>query len=139
MVKPHSFTNEPLRSDVVISEIITELSTLLPQLAKFIGDFHTTISGSGGVNVITDAAGNMDIDMSSSLSDQVANKLSTRIGIIDRLITTQGQQISDLLEKGTDLEYKLKRADPKYVSQLTDKIQEFRRLDALYNHGSFIK
>jgi hypothetical protein len=106
----------------------------MPQLAKFIAEFHTTVNESGGIKVLTDAAGNMEIDLPGSISDHVANKFSTRIGIIDRLITTQGQQVRDLLEKGTDLENKLKMADPNYVSQLTDKIKEFHRLNSLYKH-----
>jgi hypothetical protein len=134
MVKPHSFSTEPLRSDPGISQIITEISTLMPQLANFIAEFHTTENASGGIKVLTDAAGTMVLDVPGNISDQVANKFSTRIGIIDRLITTQGQQVKDLLEKGMDLENKLKMADPNYVSQLTDKIKEFNRLNSSYNH-----
>jgi hypothetical protein len=133
MVKPHTFATKTLKSDMGISEIITEISTLLPQLSNFIDQFNATVSQSG-INVVTDSIGNMSMDVPQSMTDDVANKLSTKISIIDRLITTQGQEISDLLQKGTDLEKKLKIADSNYVSQLTDKIQEFKRLNSSYKH-----
>lgn len=130
---PHTFANTPLHSDVGLSEIVSEINTLLPQLANFINQFSTTVSESG-VNVVTDSIGNMSIDVPQNMSDEVANKISTRIGIIDRLITTRGQEINDLLQKGIHLENKLKMEDSKYVSQLTDKIIEFRRLNSLHRH-----
>lgn len=42
-----------------ISEIITEVNTLLPQLANFINQFNTAVSQSE-INVITDSIGNME-------------------------------------------------------------------------------
>lgn len=122
-----------MHSDTGISEIVTEINTLLPQLANFINQFNTTVSQSG-INVVTDSVGNMSIDVPQNMPDDVANKISTRIGIIDRLITTRGQEINDLLQKGTHLENKLKMENSNYVSQLTDKIQEFKRLNSLYKH-----
>jgi archaellum component FlaC len=133
IVKPHAFSTKTLKSDMGLSEIITEISTLLPQFSKFIDQFNTTVSQSG-ISVVTDTIGNMSIDVPQSMPEDVANKISTKIGVIDRLITTRGQNISDLLQKGTDLENKLKMADSNYVSQLTDKIQEFKRLNSSYKH-----
>nr|GEV05606.1 NADH dehydrogenase subunit 5, mitochondrial [Tanacetum cinerariifolium] len=52
--------------------------------------------------------GNMEIDVPKDMSDELANKVSKKIGIIDRLITTHGQSINDLLQKGVDIENKLK-------------------------------
>lgn len=131
--KPHGFINLPLYSDMGISEIVKELTTLLPQLANFINQFNTTVSASD-INVVTDSIGNMSIDVPKDMAEDVANKLSTKINIIDRLITTRNQEINDLLQKGIQLENKLKMDDPNYVSQLADKIEEIRRLSALYKH-----
>jgi hypothetical protein len=122
-----------LQSNFNISEILTEVNTLLPQFANFINQFHTTISESG-INVVTDSMGNLSIDVPQNMSDSVANNFSTRIGIIDRLITTRGQEINDLLQKGIHVEKNLKIENPNYVSQLTDKISEFNRLNASYKH-----
>ena len=54
--------------------------------------------------------------------DGMANIVSNRIGIIDRLITTHRQNINDLINKGIGLENKLKLENFNYVSQLADKI-----------------
>ncbi|RYX87594.1 NADH-quinone oxidoreductase subunit A [bacterium] len=130
---PHAFYSDTLTSATAISEIITELDTLLPQLANFINQFNTVVSQSG-VNVVTDSIGNMDLDVPKSMSDDAAKNLSNRVGVIDRLITTRGQEIRDLLQKGTDLENSLRMADSNYVSQIAGKIQEFNKLNSSYKH-----
>ena len=130
---PHPLGDQILRSEIGIVEIVTEINSLLPQLANFINQFHTTVSQSA-VNVLTDSVGNLSIDVPKDMPDDVANKISTRIGIIDRLITTRGQEINELLQKGINIENNLKIENPNYESQLTDKIKEFRRLNYLYKH-----
>jgi NADH-ubiquinone oxidoreductase chain 5 len=127
------FVTKPLQSSMDISEIVAEINTLMPQLANFMNQFNTTVSESG-VNVVTDSIGSMSIDVPLNMPDDVANKISTKVGIIDRLITTRGQEINDLLQKGMDLENKLRMENSNYVSQLTDKIEEFRRLNSIYKH-----
>jgi len=67
------------------------------------------------------------------MSDVEANKISTRLGIIDRLITIKGHEISTLLVMVLQLS-KVKAENPEYVSQLSDQIQEFRRLNELYKN-----
>lgn len=116
-----------------IFQIVTEINTLLPQLANFINQFNNVVNQSG-ITVVTDTIGNMNIDVPQNMPDSVANNISTRIGIIDRLITTRGQQINDLLQEGIRVENVLKRENPNYDSQLTQKIEEFRRLNASYRH-----
>lgn len=68
------------------------------------------------------------------MPDSVANNISTRINIIDRLITTRGQQINDLLQKGIETEKNLKMGDSNYVSQISEKLLEFNKLNASYKH-----
>jgi len=130
---PHAFSGKTLTSSMDISEIVTEIDTLLPQLAKFISQFNSTVSQSG-INVVTDVAGNMNIDVPKTMSDEVANKLSSKVAIIDRLITTRGQDINDLIQKGLTLESKLRITDPNYVSQIVDRVQEFQKLNSSYKH-----
>jgi hypothetical protein len=131
--KPHGFATKTLHSEMSLSEIITDLNTLLPQLADFINQFDKTVS-QNGINVMTDSLGNMSIDVPQNISNDSANQISTRIGIIDRLITTRGQEINSLLQKGIVLENKLKSDNPDYVPQLLEKIQEFKRLNCSYRH-----
>jgi hypothetical protein len=127
------FVTKPLQSSIDISEIVAEINTLMPQLANFMNQFNTTVSQSG-VSVVTDSIGSMSMDVPHNMPDDVANKISTKVGIIDRLITTRGQEINDLLQKGVHLENKLRMENSNYVSQLTDKIEEFRRLNSAYKH-----
>jgi hypothetical protein len=116
-----------------INQIITEVNTLLPQLSNFITQFNNVVNETG-ISVITDSAGNMSIDVPESMSDSVAYNTNNRIGIIDRLINTRGEEIKKLLEKGVDIENNLKKTNPDYQPRLADKIAEFRRLNASYKH-----
>ena len=114
-------------------QIITEINSLMPQLTDFINQFNNVVTTSG-INVVTDSTGNMSIDVPYSMPDSDANKVSTRLGIIDRLITTRGQEINDLIQKGIQLENKLKEQSPEYTSQLAEKIKEFKKLNSQYKH-----
>lgn len=131
--KPNTFVTKSLKSEINITEILSEINVILPQLADFINQFNNIVNQSG-INVVTDSAGNMEIDVPQNMSDSAANNVSTRIGIIDRLITTRGQEINDLFQKGMQIEKTLKSDNPNYVSQLTEKIEEFKRLNAMYKH-----
>jgi hypothetical protein len=130
--KPHAFTTVALHSETGLFDIVSEVNKLLPQLSNFIAQFDTTVVKSG-VNVITDTVGSMSIDVPNSMPEVEANKVSTKLGIIDRLINTRGQEINILLQKGLQLS-KLKGENSEHISQLHDQIQEFRRLNELYKH-----
>lgn len=131
--KPYLFVTETFQSNMDIFQIVTEINVLLPQLSDFINQFNNLVTQSG-INVITDSAGNMSIDIPQNMSDSVATNVSTRIGIIDRLITTRGQELNDLFQKGLQVENNIKVENPNYTSQLTDKIIEFKRLNSIYKH-----
>jgi len=133
VIRPHRFATEPLQSDTSIFDIVGQINTFMPQLADFINQFTTTIDQTG-VRVFTDHEGNMSVSVPASMSDEVANTISKKIGIIDRLINTRGQEIDDLLRKGVSIENKLKMENPNYVSQLTAKIEELKRLKSSYKH-----
>lgn len=131
--KPYKFVNLTLQSGMDISNIVTEVNTLLPQLADFISQFNNLITQTG-INVITDSSGNMSIDVPNSMPESEVNRLTTRIGIIDRLITNHGTSLNDLFQKGLSIENKLKTDNPNYVSQLSEQITEFKKLNASYKH-----
>jgi hypothetical protein len=132
--KPHLFVNKTLHSDLsVLLEIVAELEKLLPQLSSFIDQFNNTALESD-VNVITDREGNMDIDVPARMSDEEAQAISKKLGIIDRLITTQGQKVNDLLQRGMAIENDLRAMNPNHVSYLEAKIAEFRALNESFKH-----
>lgn len=117
-----------------LNKILLEINILLPQLEGFINQFNSTVVESG-ISVVTDAAtGNMSIDVPQDMPDDVANNVTTKIGVIDRLINTRGQEIKKLLEDGIRLENNIKLDNPNHQSPLTDKIREFVRLNESYKH-----
>lgn len=129
--KPHPFVTESLQSD--ISQILTDISALLPQFYDFIGQFNNVLSESG-INVITDSTGNMSLEVPKGMSDSAAKNVSVRIGIIDRLISVRAQEIDSLFEQAKLAENKLKLENPSYISQITEKYEEYKRLKASYKH-----
>lgn len=134
--KAETVASESLKSGTDLAEltsIILSISALMPQLSSFIGQFDTTVAQTG-ISVITDSMGNMSIDVPDSMSEAEASRVNMRIGIIDRLITTQGQAINDLLHKGLALENKIKLADPFHKSEILDKVTEFKRINSYYKH-----
>jgi len=68
------------------------------------------------------------------MTDEAAKNITTRIGIIDRLINTQGSSLNDLFRKGQMLEEQLRTTDPNYTSRLTDQINRFKELNSSYKH-----
>jgi hypothetical protein len=132
--KPHVFVGLPLKSTIVeLTEITLKVNELLPQLSDFISQFNNIIL-TNNINVITDAGGNMSLDVPGTMPDTDAERISRRISIIDRLITTRCQEINDLLQKGLAIEAKLSKDKVNYTSQILDKVNEFKRLNASYKH-----
>lgn len=124
---------ENLNIQFEIASISTEINRLLPQLAEFISQFHKVVADSG-INVITDSVGNLSMDSPQSMSESELNKIGTRIGIIDRLINTNGNSINELFQKGLSLEESIRKSDPGYNSLLSEQIAKFKALNASYKH-----
>lgn len=116
-----------------LSEVVQQLDILLPQLETFIHQFHELVIASN-VNVITDSVGNMDIDVPANMSYAEADNVSKRLGIIDRLINTRGQQINELFQRGIEIERNITLENPSHVSYLTSKIEFFKSLNESYKH-----
>ncbi len=131
--KPYKFVNLTLQSGMDISNIVTEVNTLLPQLVDFINQFNNLVTQTS-INVITDSGGNMSIDVPNSMPESEVNRLTTRLGIIDRLITNHGTSLNDLFQKGLSIENKLKVDNSNYISQLSDQYTQFKKLNASYKH-----
>lgn len=132
--KPHIFVDLPLKSTIEeLTTISLQIDRLLPQLSDFIDQFNNLVLTTN-INVITDSSGNMSIDVPGNMSDSEADKISKRINIIDRIIITRGQEINDLLQKGLSVETRIKTQNSNYTSQILDKVNEFKRLNASYKH-----
>jgi len=132
--KPHAFVSLPLQSNLDnLNDIVSSLNYMIPQLSTFIDQFNLIIQQCN-VNVITDSLGNMSVDVPADMSESKGIEISKKLGIIDKLINSQGSSINDLFQKGLNIESKLKINDPGYSSVFTDKINEFKALNASYKH-----
>lgn len=133
--QPHFVTTD-LQSSLLLvdlSEIITKLDQLIPQFSEFIGQFDNIVINNN-INVITEVNGYLSVDVPSSMSDIEANRLSERIGILKRLITTCTEEIDTLLHKELDIETKLKEQNLKYTSQILEKVKEYEKYKSKYKH-----
>lgn len=116
-----------------ISEIITKLDGLLPQLSEFIGQFNTILTANS-INVITEVNGDMSIDVPSVMTEAKTEELSKKIGILDNLIKIRCENIDSLVNKGLEIETKLREQNNEYSSQILSRAREFERLKNSYIH-----
>jgi hypothetical protein len=108
--------------------IIEQLDSLVPQLAKFIKQFHEVII-TNDINVVTDGDGNLSGHPLKSMPEAAAKTAMKKIGIIDNLINTHQDSISELFKKGF-----ASTNDPNYISSLQNKLIEFKKINATYKH-----
>ena len=116
-----------------LAAIVLTIGSHLSELTTFINKFDNTVV-ENGINVITDSSGSLSIDAPSTMSDEVANKVSTRISIIDSLISKRQSDITDLIQKGLALQNKINSVDPSYKSEIVNQITEFEKLRNSYKH-----
>src|SRR6478735_4621641 len=64
--------------------------------------------------------------------NELLPQLSDFISQFHSIILTNN--INDLLQKGLEIEGKLKKENVNYTSQILDKVNEFNRLNASYKH-----
>jgi NADH-ubiquinone oxidoreductase chain 3 len=136
----HAFLSSPnssqlhSASDIAdLSNIILSIGSHMSELATFIHKFDTTVV-ENAINVISDSEGNLSIDAPSTMSDDIAQKVGTRINIIDSLITKRKSDISDLIQKGLALQNKINLLDSSYKSEILNQITEFEKLKSSYKH-----
>jgi len=113
--------------NVDILAIVTELGKLLPQLQGFIGNWNDTIT-QYGINVITDGSNDLAIDVPSSMKEADANLCAKKIKVLDSLIHDRLDTIKDLFQKGYKIELEIKSSNSKYVSVLTEKKFDTKRI-----------
>jgi len=110
-----------------ILAIATELGKLLPQLQGFINNWNDTIT-LYGINVITDGSNDLAIDVPSSMKEADANLCAKKIKVLDSLIHDRLDTIKDLFQKGYTIESDIKSSNSKYISVLTEKKFNIKRI-----------
>jgi len=122
-----------IEQNVDLIAIVTELGKLLPQLQGFISNWNDTIT-QYGINVITDGANDLSIDVPSNMKEADANLCAKKIKILDSLIQDRIDTIKDLFHKGYDIEMEIKSSNNKYLSVLTEKSKILKELNNSYKH-----
>lgn len=130
---PHSFATKPLESNMEILDIVTELGRILSQLSGFINQFNQEII-TENINVITDAQGNLSIEIPADMTESKGKLVSARIKLLDTLIHNHVDKSESLLHYGISVEEKLFDNTPNYETQLTKHVSEFKRIKGLYRH-----
>ena len=113
-------------------DIIEQIDALVPQFAGFIDQFNTLIIQKN-INVISDSFGNMSIDVPNSMSSQEAHNISRRITIIDSLIESHNTTITDLFERGFNIESKTKLDNDHRIAELAIRKGEFNSIRNSYH------
>lgn len=116
-----------------LETVLSGIDNLMPQLTLFINQFNDVVTNND-INVVTDTAGNMSIDVPKDITDEAGNKLVTRIGVIDRLISERTSNLDELFKQGFDLEKEIKKDNAEYASRIVEKAQAFREIKNSYKH-----
>ena len=113
--------------------IIGDLTKLVPQFGSFVEKFNSFVNDNS-LNVVTDSTGNLFVDVPADMSEDKYNEISTKVGVLDRLITTQKESIGELFSKGSIAESKFKANNPNYNSELDELRKSFQNFKDLYKH-----
>jgi hypothetical protein len=106
-----------------ILDSLRELRAINNQLERFNRDIQR-LKDNYGIRVVSDSEGNLDMDVPNSMSRDKASELSKRVGVIDRLITTQCDKFDTTLKPVLESKEYLKRKgyDFKSTSDSIDKV-----------------
>lgn len=116
-----------------IIALIPDIDTCMSQLSLFIGQFNEIVN-TNNINVITDGTGNISIDVPSSMPVDIQDKLATKVGIVDRLISDRSSNLHELFKQGFEIEKNLRKNDPNYISVIAEKAKAFKELRNTYKH-----
>ena len=116
-----------------LANTLSEIDRLMSQIAGFTSQFHHFLNDNS-INVITDAQGQLDIDVPNDISDELAEQHANRINVYDRLINTNINSVENRLERVSELEEQIREIDSNYVSQLPEYSDRLSRLIRLYGH-----
>lgn len=116
-----------------LNNVLFNIDSLMPQLSLFINQFNEVVN-TNDINVITDTAGNMSIDVLKDMSEETSNKIVTRVGIIDRLINERFSNLDELFKQGFEIEKNIKNDNVQYVSQIAEKAKAFKEIKQSYKH-----
>lgn len=131
----YTMTGEVLLHDLnsQLQESLTEIERLFSQLSTFINQFHNFVNQTG-INVISDAQGELGIDVVDTLDDSLAQQYANRINILDSLIHNHIHSIENTLERVSELEGRISELNSNYTSRLPEYTNRLSQLVRSYGH-----
>ena len=99
-----------------LSNVVNESNRLLSQLDNFIDRFNGFVTDNN-VNIITDAQGNMSMDVLDNIDDETTNIYINRVQTLDNLIRNHINSLHELITRGNNLENNILNIDPSYNIQ----------------------
>ena len=129
----YKFPTIQLESNLELTNIFSEISGLLPQYSNFISQFNSFIS-INDVNVVSDASGNLSIDVPNSMNNVDSELVRKKIGIFDSLIRTHGDSLQDLFRRAESIQQQTPDSNSQFKSQIAEKLVEYNRLKSSYRH-----
>ena len=128
---PGSVSSSDLQDQ--LGQITTDLDRLFSQLNLFISQFHNFINQSN-INVITDAQGQLSIDVLDTVDDSTSEQYANRINVFDRLVRNHMESAETMLDRMSDLEGQISGLDPNYVSRVQNYRNTLNVLIRYYGH-----
>lgn len=131
----YSMTGDVLLDDLngQLQETLREIDRLFSQLGNFINQFHNFVNQTG-INVITDAQGDLGIDVMDTLDDTIAQQYANRVNVLDSLIHNHIHSIESLLGRVSELEEQITQSNSNYPCQLSEYANRLAQLIRLYGH-----
>lgn len=131
----YSMTGDVLLDDLngQLQETLTEIDRLFSQLGNFINQFHNFVNQTG-INVITDAQGELGIDVIDTLDDSIAQQYANRVNVLDSLIHNHIHSIESLLGRVSEVEEQIRQSNSNYPFQLSEYTNRLAQFIRLYGH-----
>ena len=116
-----------------LSNVVNESNRLLSQLDDFINRFNSFVADNN-VNIITDAQGNMSMDVPNNIDDDTATVHINRVNTLDNLIRNHINSLHELIIRGNNIENNILNIDPSYNIQFEYINNRLTSLKNKYNH-----
>lgn len=92
-----------VNNSVETNQLIWDIDRFLSQIRGFIDRFNNLII-TNNINVIQDVNGNLSFDVPADMNDELAQRLSNTIDLINSLIHARVHELELLFESASQLE-----------------------------------
>jgi hypothetical protein len=114
-----------------LTDVISVIDHTLPQVSSFIERYYKLLITTN-VNITIEALGQVYMHPPTDMPEPEALQVKKELSVLDNLLNTHHQTISEKIKEGLAIEDRVKLSDPNYKSQLVEKINEFKKLESKY-------